>query len=235
MGNTPPSSPDGISVAMDCAQCGQQYMPKPRSSGSLYCSRRCCLRANYLRRKSEIPSRPCEHCGEMFQPATLGTAHCSQRCGRLAHAERIADDEYESNVDRSAGSSECHPWKGKRNKFGYGLFWFGGESLATRWAYKRYVGVLEAHEVVRHTCDNPPCQNRSHWLKGSQVENVQDCVTRGRTYDRHGQSNPNAKLTEEGVKEIRASQAARQVLADQYGVSKCTISAIKQGRTWKHI
>lgn len=36
----------------------------------------------------------------------------------------------------------------------------------------------EAGEVVRHSCDNPPCVNPSHLLIGSKSDNARDAVDR---------------------------------------------------------
>lgn len=50
-----------------------------------------------------------------------------------------------------------------------------------------------------------------------------------------GSSNPNAKLTAAAVISIRESEASDAALAIQYAVSPRTISAIRAGRTWKHV
>ena len=34
--------------------------------------------------------------------------------------------------------------------------------------------------VVRHTCDNPLCFNPEHLVLGTQLDNIADCITRGR-------------------------------------------------------
>jgi hypothetical protein len=50
-----------------------------------------------------------------------------------------------------------------------------------------------------------------------------------------GEERHNAILTERQVREIRASDERGCDLADRYGVSRCTISAIRVGRLWKHL
>lgn len=44
-----------------------------------------------------------------------------------------------------------------------------------------------------------------------------------------------AILTEQGVREIRASTEPQPVLAARYGVSRQTISAVKCGTIWRHL
>lgn len=148
---------------------------------------------------------------------------------------RTKDELYEEKVDRSGGPEACHLWTAAVNKCGYGLFTHDGDTLAARWAYKRYIGPLAANEVVRHTCDTPACHNRDHWVKGTQANNVADAVSRNRQHRPRGERNIKAKLTEQQVREIRASEQRLVLLAAQYGVSKWTISQIRHGVTWKHV
>lgn len=50
-----------------------------------------------------------------------------------------------------------------------------------------------------------------------------------------GSANANAKLTSKDVVAIRESQSSPAELAEQYGVSKSTITSIIQKRTWIHV
>ena len=51
----------------------------------------------------------------------------------------------------------------------------------------------------------------------------------------HGVNNGNAKLNENKVHAIRASGKTHRELAEEYGVSKTTITHIKQGLRWSHV
>lgn len=143
---------------------------------------------------------------------------------------------YEAKIDRSAGPNACHPWMGARSTDGHGFFKRDGQNYAARWGYLRFVGSLEPGEIVRHTCDNPPCQNPRHWLKGTDRDNSDDKVLRGRQHHPVGECNPKAKLTVQVVREIRArlrtGVPASRVLAAEYGVSPETLRDIRAGRTW---
>lgn len=143
---------------------------------------------------------------------------------------------YESKVDRSGGPDACHPWTASVNHAGYGNFRADGKmNLAHRWAYSQFVAPLKDEEVVRHSCDNPPCQNARHLLSGSVKDNVQDMMERGRDYDRRGASNSRAKLSDQQVLEIRASGEKGTALASRYGVSTQLISTIRLRQTWTHL
>jgi hypothetical protein len=93
--------------------------------------------------------------------------------------------------------------------------------------------------MVRHSCDNPPCCNPSHLLEGTQLDNMGDAASRGRTAQ--GSRNGMAKLCEEDVREIRriyrpkTRDAGAIPLAHRYGVSTATIIQIASGRKWKHV
>ena len=50
-----------------------------------------------------------------------------------------------------------------------------------------------------------------------------------------GSNHPNTHLTETDVLEIRESTLPYKELAAAYGISRCTISHIRTGRTWTHV
>jgi len=136
-------------------------------------------------------------------------------------------------------AGNCWEWSGSRNEDGYGLFRMSSRGMqgAHRCCYLIYVGQLTSRQVVRHTCDNPPCVNPSHLLVGTVADNVTDCVVRGRRSPQQGERNNRAKLTWADVREIRAIYAAGGVsttaLAQQYGVSQPAVSQIILRKTWR--
>jgi len=92
-------------------------------------------------------------------------------------------------------------------------------------------GKIPSGKVVRHTCDNPSCINPDHLIIGTQQDNIQDSVSRGR--NAFGERNGHSKLTMEAVVEIRASNEKQRVLAKRFGVSQGVISVAKRGLTWR--
>ncbi|WP_328336706.1 HNH endonuclease [Streptomyces violaceus] len=111
----------------------------------------------------------------------------------------------------------------------------------------------EVGEVARHRCDNRPCCNPDHLLWGTQAENVQDALERGRrprkqsspsvpprapeSYAR-GSRHGRARFTEDEVRAIRAEHAAGASIyriAKESGASKCAIKMIVERATWTHI
>lgn len=50
-----------------------------------------------------------------------------------------------------------------------------------------------------------------------------------------GEGHPRAKLTEESVRAIRASEEDPQALSERYGVGPAYIGSIRRGRVWRHV
>jgi hypothetical protein len=100
------------------------------------------------------------------------------------------------------GVDECWPWLGPKTKGGYGLFGISGRySTAHRAVYQEFYGKLRKHFYALHSCDNPGCCNPAHLWAGTQKQNIQDMIAKGRL-KRHGQpgeSHWKAKLTDKQV------------------------------------
>lgn len=73
---------------------------------------------------------------------------------------------------------ECWPWTRAKNNLGYGQIAY--PKGVRHYAHRLVVRAVKG-EVIRHTCDNPPCCNPAHLLKGTQAQNLQDMRDRGRS------------------------------------------------------
>lgn len=72
----------------------------------------------------------------------------------------------------------------------------------------------------------------------THAENAHDLAVHGGAHRALGSSNGLAKLTEDGVREIRRLRAAGATLrsiGQRFGVSQQTISMIARGRMWGHV
>lgn len=149
----------------------------------------------------------------------------------------------------------CWLWMGGLRK-GYARFWVDGKSVvASRFIYESLHGTLPPEIQVCHSCDNPRCVRPKHLFAGTQSDNIQDSVAKGRflvgqrsrsksTYT-HGERCGGAKLTEAQVREIkllydgnarrRDNLLSLRSLAKRYNVSKFAIQAIVRGQTWCHL
>lgn len=150
-------------------------------------------------------------------------------------------------VDRR-GPDECWPWKGARNALGYGLVMVtrpDGTRFsqgAHRAAYELASGAGAGELVVRHYCDNPLCCNPAHLVVGTQADNYQDMVSRGRADWQRGHKRRFAprfnKLTDDTVRLIRLLYAdGEQVhkIAYRVGCSEPHVIAVARRRRKAHV
>lgn len=142
------------------------------------------------------------------------------------------EERFWSDVKKSE-PEECWPWTAGSNSDGYGTVSINGEvRMAHRVSY-----TLEhsapGDQWVLHTCDNPSCVNPNHLYLGSPSDNLQDAWDRDRR-EADGEANPNSKLTELEVLDIRgrADEEKHGDLADEFGVSISTVHMIASGRRW---
>jgi len=110
---------------------------------------------------------------------------------------KTLEERFWSKVD-VRGPDECWPWRAARYENGYGQFYVGNKhGGAHRMAY--YLATGEKPEVVRHTCDNPPCCNPKHLLGGTHADNAHDREERGRGRGNWtSEHNPAARLGKAG-------------------------------------
>lgn len=77
--------------------------------------------------------------------------------------------------------SGCRIWLGAHFPYGYGKLGYLGRVLgAHRVSYMVNVGEIPDGMFVCHICDVPACVNHHHLFLGSQQENMDDMVRKGR-------------------------------------------------------
>lgn len=77
--------------------------------------------------------------------------------------------------------SGCWIWMRDVVKGGYGRTWFKGQRyLAHRLSFQTYKGPIPDGLDVCHSCDTPPCINPDHLFAGTESENIQDSIRKGR-------------------------------------------------------
>lgn len=75
----------------------------------------------------------------------------------------------------------CRNWIGARMPKGYGRIQLGGKTFYShRLAYFMAHGGIGNGLFVLHHCDNPSCVRGDHLYAGTQRENVEDCMAKGR-------------------------------------------------------
>lgn len=81
------------------------------------------------------------------------------------------------------------------------------------------------HECC-HSCGNRWCINPAHLRWGTRQENM---------HDRYENGTMSRMLTPEEVREIVGDQRPQTVIAEEYGVTKATISCIQLRKTWSTV
>ena len=141
-------------------------------------------------------------------------------------------------------NSGCWLWAGAERSNGYGMINVDGVSKAAhRLVWEVYRGQIPKGSgphgtCVLHHCDTPTCVNPAHLFLGTNRDNVRDRVAKKRSADARGELNPNSKLTDDEVRQIRAllkMGAVQSGVATFYGVTAALISRIKGGARWAHL
>lgn len=140
----------------------------------------------------------------------------------------------------------CWRWTGSKTDKGYGRIGINGKTVkAHRYSYEIHHPITkpmnENELVILHRCDNPACVNPAHLRLGTQQDNIDDKMIkgRGRWNCSKGEQNGKSKLNETQIIEIRNRYAAGgttyRKLATEYGVHHSTVGPIINHENWKHI
>jgi len=149
-----------------------------------------------------------------------------------------------ARVDKR-GSDDCWEWTAGTGNHGYGTLSINGQpETVHRLSWVMANGPIPDDLHVLHKCDNRLCVNPAHLFLGTNLDNIEDMITKGRQAkgpDKRaykGEANKRAVLSAEQVKEIRrrcANGENQDELARVYGVSQGHISNVYRRVTWKHI
>lgn len=150
-----------------------------------------------------------------------------------------------SKVDKTGA---CWIWTAGclTNGYPYGLFRRTNKSkasmqLAHRVSWELAFGTIPAHMNVLHVCDNPKCVNPAHLFLGSQQDNVDDCMRKGRhkpPKKLKGSANPMAKLSEyevRAIKKLTRSGEQHAEIGKLYGISAGYVGKIHREEIWSHV
>lgn len=125
----------------------------------------------------------------------------------------------------------CNLWVGTYSGKGYGQVKINGiKKYAHRVAWELEKGQIPNGLQVLHHCDTPRCINTLHMFLGTNKDNVNDKVKKGRQ-----QNISLRKLSNCEIKEIRCSFNGCRTLAKKYNVSKSAIQEIKKYKTYKNV
>lgn len=139
------------------------------------------------------------------------------------------------HTPQTPNENGCREWTG-RCVDGYGIIsvaddqnrWIPRAAHRIAWALANPDQPLP--QVVRHTCDNPPCVEPTHLLPGTPQDNAQDCSDRGRRL--YGDAHAKTRISDADVTALRAAYAegaSRADLRAQFAISKSQVQRIVNG------
>lgn len=142
-----------------------------------------------------------------------------------------------SKVDKSG---DCWLWTGATYPNGYGAFRFGRiQTTASRVSFQITFGEIPAGYVICHKCDNPPCVRPDHLFAGTQLENMQDRIQKGRinngVRNQGGERNNNAKLSwpvVDSIRELHRQGLPQAEIARMLDVSRLNIWNVVHDKSW---
>jgi HNH endonuclease len=160
----------------------------------------------------------------------------SHRRGHVLMAQHWNKPLIERLLEKVKITDQCWLFVTSINSEGYGTM-FNGTSIenAHRIAYRLLCGPIENGLYVLHRCDVRNCIKPSHLFLGTNQDNMEDMIRKGRAVKARGTKNGSSKLSEKQIKEILLSSEPQDVLAKRFGISQSHVSQIQTRKIWKHI
>jgi len=88
---------------------------------------------------------------------------------------------YETIMANTDCSRNCWLWLRSKTKRGYGKITLDGKTLYVhRVVWEALHGEIPKGMKILHHCDNPSCVNPAHLFQGTQKDNMQDMLAKGR-------------------------------------------------------
>jgi len=169
---------------------------------------------------------------------SIKSCGCHEYKGKKIYDKENLNELMKEKIESSISINEkgCWIWNKSKHRQGYGnLNYKKIPSLAHRVSWMVYVGEIPNGIKVCHRCDIPSCVNPQHLFLGTQKDNVNDAVLKGK-FEGRRQGKRRNKLTINQVNEIRhlSSQGKqRKELEKLFCVSQTCIAKILTGVSWK--
>jgi len=132
----------------------------------------------------------CRSCARRYEWRTLGRKNQWSSTSRSAVAKsnrrriRPPQERFWAKVSEP-NSNGCREWIGRRNRDGYGQFYFnGGMVSAYKWLWERINGPTPSGRELDHTCRNRACVEPAHLEPVSHRVNIKRGVRARRSKER---------------------------------------------------
>lgn len=128
----------------------------------------------------------------------------------------ILSEKIAPRIDQN--SNGCWEWTGAKSDRGYGHLMMDRKTFYVhRLVYEMAVGPIPEGFQVCHRCDNRICCRPEHLFTGTNQDNIDDMVRKGRStrgrktkpeFIRRGERNPATKFTDDQIQSMRELVAA---------------------------
>ena len=160
------------------------------------------------------------------------------------------------HVDVFQPVDQCWEWQGDRAACGYGIIRLvrsdsnGFRAYAHRFSYEVHGGKIPSGLLVCHRCDNRLCVNPTHLFLGTDKDNSDDKVRKGRQSRgaKHsaimkitspkGEKVWCSKITADQICEIfnlRSQSLTYREIGAIFNVDRTCIYKIIKGKRWQHL
>jgi len=137
------------------------------------------------------------------------------------------------SANKNYNGSPCWEWNGATKMEGGAVRINNKTYNAHRISWMMKNGDIEDDLYVLHKCDNRPCVNPDHLFLGTQKDNLNDMIQKGRRTNRK----VDRKLTDKDVSEIRSmynsGEYSQPKIAKVYEISTSHVCNIVNFKTWK--
>ena len=120
---------------------------------------------------------------------------------------------------------------------GYGVIRAGKKMTgAHRLSYTLHKGEIPEGMFVCHACDIKSCINPDHLFLGTHTDNMRDMHSKGRWKSKAKNADRTPyKLNIDQAREILNDPRTYNAIAADYGITRFTVSNIKNRHTWKQL
>lgn len=130
---------------------------------------------------------------------------------------------------------KCWTWTGSKRIHGHGRFDVKGiGTSAHRFSYHIHNGPIPEGHGVLHKCDNGSCVNPAHLETGTQQDNVDDMISKGRNARGEKRSIIKIKTVLEMRRLYEAGKSIKEIM-EIFNLKRGVVSKTVHGKAWKHI
>lgn len=181
----------------------------------------------------KIKCRNCKKEFEAYNYTKGRKKYCSKKCMEIYRHTSVKDMILEriEKVDNG-----CWLWKGSVGSNGYGKINNKGQHLsAHRASYTVFKGAIPKGKHVCHSCDIRTCVNPDHLWIGTQRDNIQDMIEKGRKAPQKGKNIKWSKDIVEKAIALKNEGKTYVEVHDITGIPIGTLSAYVNGNRRSYI